>query len=164
MVAEKKFRSDLYYRLNVFPLFVPPLRERVEDIPLLVSYFAQKHARRMNKRIETISSDTVASLCQYPWPGNIRELENFIERAVILSSGPELQAAVPPLNTAAVPASAEASAPTIKLEDAERLHILRILQETNWTIGGPRGAASKLGLNRSTLRSKMSKLDIHRPS
>jgi formate hydrogenlyase transcriptional activator len=163
MVAEKKFRSDLYYRLNVFPLFVPPLRERAEDIPLLVSYFAQKHARRMNKRIETISSETVASLCHYAWPGNIRELENLIERAVILSSGSELQVAVPQLSTGAVPGSGESGA-AIKLEDAERAHILRVLHETNWTIGGPRGAASKLGLNRSTLRSKMIKLGIRRPS
>ena len=95
MVNEKRFRSDLYYRLNVFPIVVPPLRERVEDIPLLVSYFAQKHARRMNKRIEAIPNDTLQALCRYAWPGNVRELENVVERAVIISSGPELQVTIP---------------------------------------------------------------------
>jgi formate hydrogenlyase transcriptional activator len=164
MVAEKKFRSDLYYRLNVFPVFVPPLRERVEDIPLLVSYFAQKHARRMKKTIEAIPTNMLEKLCQYSWPGNVRELENLIERAVILSSGPELQVTVPELSTGAASIPAEGTGQNSKLQDAERTHILRILNETNWIIGGPRGAASKLGLNRSTLRSKMIKLGISRPS
>jgi formate hydrogenlyase transcriptional activator len=176
MVAEKKFRSDLYYRLNVFPIFVPPLRERLEDIPLLVTYFAQKHARRMNKRIERIPAHALHALCKYPWPGNIRELENLIERAVILSSGPELLIEVPELRpleasgyrpraagAAAVPIPSSTGEP-MNLEDAERAHIQRVLQDTNWIIGGPRGAASKLGLNRSTLRSKMIKLGISRPS
>jgi formate hydrogenlyase transcriptional activator len=164
MVTEKKFRSDLYYRLNIFPIFVPPLRERAEDIPLLVSYFTQKHARRMNKRIETIPAWAMQALCRYSWPGNVRELENVLERAVILSAGPELCVALPELraNTSAVPA--EAGSQDMKLEDAERTHILHILRETNWIIGGPRGAASKLGLNRSTLRSKMKKLGIDRSS
>jgi formate hydrogenlyase transcriptional activator len=164
MVSEKKFRSDLYYRLNVFPVFVPPLRERVQDIPLLVSYFAQKHARRMNKRIETIPTDTVQALCRYTWPGNIRELENLIERAVILSHGPELHVVLPELSSGAVVIPVEGVAETMNLEQAERAHILRTLHETNWIIGGPRGAASKLGLNRSTLRSRMTKLGINRPS
>jgi formate hydrogenlyase transcriptional activator len=164
MVAEKKFRSDLYYRLNVFPVFVPPLRERVEDIPLLVSYFAQKHARRMKKTIEAIPTNMLEKLCQYSWPGNVRELENLIERAVILSSGPELHVTVPELSTGAASIPAEGTGQNAKLQDAERTHILRILNETNWIIGGPRGAASKLGLNRSTLRSKMIKLGISRPS
>jgi transcriptional regulator with GAF, ATPase, and Fis domain len=177
MVAEKKFRSDLYYRLNVFPILVPPLRKRVEDIPLLVAYFAQKYARRMNKRIERIPAAALRALCRYPWPGNIRELENLIERAVILSSGPELLVEVPELRSleaSAYPPHAGRAAviaiPTqsagehMHLEDAERAHILRALDDTNWIVGGPRGAASKLGLNRSTLRSKMIKLGISRPS
>jgi formate hydrogenlyase transcriptional activator len=173
MVDEKKFRADLYYRLNVFPVQIPPLRERVEDIPLLVSYFAQKHARRMNKRIETIPNDALQALCRYPWPGNVRELENLIERAVILSSGPELRVALPELSSQAAGIPAEAASHNMKLEDAdqylrldeaERAHILRALRDTNWIIGGRRGAASKLGLNRSTLRSKMMKLGITRPS
>jgi formate hydrogenlyase transcriptional activator len=164
MVAEKKFRSDLYYRLNVFPIFVPPLRERAEDIPLLVGYFTQKHARRMNKRIETIPTGAMQALCRYAWPGNVRELENLLERAVILSPGPELRVALPEVsaNTSAFPA--EAHGRDMKLEDAERTHILHVLRETNWILGGPRGAASKLGVNRSTLRSKMKKLGIDRPS
>jgi formate hydrogenlyase transcriptional activator len=172
MVAEKKFRSDLYYRLNVFPIKVPPLRERAEDIPLLVSYFAQKHARRMNKRLETIPTDALQELCQYTWPGNVRELENIIERAVILSPGPELRSALPELSSQAAVIPAEPAdkhthlevAENMRLEDAERAHILRALRDTNWIIGGARGAASKLGLNRSTLRSKMVKLGINRPS
>ncbi len=172
MVAEKRFRSDLYYRLNIFPVFVPALRERAEDIPLLVKYFAQKHARRMNKWIETIPNDALQALCHYPWPGNVRELENLIERAVILSPGPELQVALPELlpHADVIPAEAAGQsvnlehAETMRLEDAERAHILRALRDTNWIVGGPRGAASKLGLNRSTLRSKMIKLGINRPS
>jgi formate hydrogenlyase transcriptional activator len=164
MVAERKFRSDLYYRLNVFPIFVPPLRERAEDIPLLVSYFAQKHARRMKKRIETIPTGTMEALCRYTWPGNVRELENVLERAVILSAGPELQVALSELSVRMSPMPAEGGRQDMRLEDAERTHILHILHETNWIIGGPRGAASKLGLNRSTLRSKMIRLGINRPS
>jgi formate hydrogenlyase transcriptional activator len=176
MVAEKKFRSDLYYRLNVFPVLVPPLRERTQDIPLLVSYFAQKHARRMNKRIEGIPAGTLHALCRYPWPGNIRELENLIERAVILSSGPELLIELPelrsletsayrhPATPASVATPSESVGELMNLEHAERAHILRVLHDTNWIVGGPRGAASKLGVNRSTLRSKMIKLGISRPS
>jgi formate hydrogenlyase transcriptional activator len=143
---------------------VPPLRERTEDIPLLVSYFTQKHARRMNKRIETIPADAMQALCRYVWPGNVRELENVLERAVILSPGPELQVGLPESghNTAVIPA--ETAIRNMNLEDAERAHILHVLRDTNWIIGGPRGTASKLGLNRSTLRSKMIKLGIARPS
>jgi len=164
MVSEKKFRSDLYYRLNVFPVFVPPLRERVEDIPLLVSYFAQKYARRMNKRIERVPSDALQALCKYSWPGNIRELENLIERAVILSPGPELLVEPPEFRPAAVAIPTETAGRHMNLEEAERAHIVRALKDTNWIVGGPRGAASKLGVNRSTLRSKMIKLGISRPS
>ncbi|HEY3196382.1 MAG TPA: sigma 54-interacting transcriptional regulator [Nitrospirales bacterium] len=158
MVAEKLFRSDLYYRLNVFPIVLPPLRERPDDIPLLVRYFAQKHARRMNKPIESIPSETMAILSKYHWPGNIRELENLIERAVILSTGSDLQVPLGELKTpAASPTSGVAT-----LEAAERSHITRALQESNWVIGGPSGAAAHLGMKRTTLQSKMRKLGISR--
>lgn len=180
MVNQKKFRSDLYYRLNVFPIVAPPLRDRTEDIPLLVSYFTQKHARRMNKRIEAIPNDTLQALGRYAWPGNVRELENVIERAVILSSAPKLQVTLREMTLAnaarkvldASVASdsgrfgathAEISKGGMNFAEAERAHILRALDDCNWVIGGPRGAASKLGLNRSTLRSKMMKLGITRP-
>ncbi|MEW6247135.1 MAG: sigma 54-interacting transcriptional regulator [Nitrospirota bacterium] len=159
MVADKQFRSDLYYRLNVFPLTVPALRERREDIPLLVRYFAQKFARRMNKRIDTIPTETMEALTRYHWPGNVRELENLIERAVILSTGPELSVPLTELKPSTVP-NAE---PVATLEAAEREHILRALREANWVIGGPSGAAAKLGMKRTTLQSKMQKLGIARP-
>jgi len=158
MVADHEFRSDLFYRLNVFPLVVPPLRERPEDIPILVRYFAQKYARRMNKRIETIPAEAMDQLTRYPWPGNVRELENLIERAAILSPGPVLQ--VPP---GELKPSAETSPSSITtLEAAEREHILRALRETNWVLGGPRGAATRLGMKRTTLQSRMHKLGISR--
>ncbi len=160
MVADKQFRSDLYYRLNVFPVTVPPLRERQEDIPLLVRYFAQKYARRMNKLIESIPAETMSVLSKYHWPGNIRELENLIERSVILSQGPELHV---PLGELKAPVTAAVHTVTT-LEAAEREHILRALRETNWVIGGPSGAAARLGMKRTTLQSKMQKLGITRLS
>lgn len=158
MVAEKQFRSDLYYRLNVFPIVVPPLRERPGDIPLLVRYFAQKYARRMNKRIETIPSEAMNVLSQYSWPGNVRELENIIERAVILSQGSQLQVPVAELkrDKGIVPSG------VATLEMAEREHIERALREANWIIGGPSGAAARLGMKRTTLQSKVQKLGITR--
>jgi formate hydrogenlyase transcriptional activator len=159
MVAEKQFRSDLYYRLNVFPLTVPSLRERPEDVPVLVRYFAQKFARRMNKQIETIPTDAMTALSRYHWPGNIRELENLIERAVILSQRSELQVPLAELKSPAT----EAMQPVTTLEDAEREHIVRALQAARWVIGGPSGAAAKLGMKRTTLQSKMQKLGIARP-
>ena len=159
MVAEKLFRSDLYYRLNVFPVFSPPLRERREDIPLLVRYFTQRFARRMNKGIEKVPSHAMDALTRYEWPGNVRELENFIERAVILSPGAELHVPVADLKTA-LPQDPE---PSPALADAEREHILRTLKATNWVIGGPGGAAAKLDMKRTTLQSKMQKLGIARP-
>ena len=159
MVAEREFRSDLYYRLNVFPLLMPPLRDRHEDIPQLVRYLAQKYARRMNKRIESIPSETLDALTRYHWPGNVRELENLIERAVILSAGPALRV---PLAELKPPAEAATEA-LVTLEAAERQHILRALEETNWVLGGPRGAATRLGMKRTTLQSRMSKLKITRP-
>ncbi|MGH7251604.1 MAG: sigma 54-interacting transcriptional regulator, partial [Nitrospiraceae bacterium] len=160
MVAEKQFRSDLYYRLNVFPIVSPPLRERPEDIPLMVRYFAQKFARRMNKHIETIPTETLAALSRYHWPGNVRELENLIERAAILSQGTELHVPLPELKAAAI----EGTSSGATLEAAEREHILRALQAAKWVIGGPSGAAVKLGMKRTTLQSRIQKLGISRPS
>ena len=157
MVAEEQFRRDLYYRLNVFPLQVPPLRDRPSDIPMLVRYFAQKYARRMNKHIETIPKRTFDTLAAYSWPGNVRELENLIERAVILSSGSTLE--VPLRELGAGPASG----PPATLEDTERDLILRTLEETRWRIAGPGGAAVRLGLKRTTLQSRIKRLGIEEP-
>jgi len=161
MVEERRFRADLYYRLNVFPVRIPPLRDRAGDIPLLVRYFTQKYARLMKKNIATIPAAAMEALTRYPWPGNIRELENFIERAVILSSGPELRIAIAELRPPANVAAAASSATT--LEAAEREHILRALAETKWLIGGPTGAAARLGMKRTTLQSRMKNLGISRP-
>jgi formate hydrogenlyase transcriptional activator len=160
MVEAQAFRSDLYYRLNVFPITVPPLRERAEDIPMLVRHFAQKFAQRMKKRIETIPSETMKALQSYPWPGNVRELENFVERAVILTQGSDLFVPLAELKRA--PRNSSGSAVT--LEQAEREHILKVLRDTSWIIGGTSGAAAKLGMKRTTLQSKMQKLGISRPS
>jgi formate hydrogenlyase transcriptional activator len=163
MVTDKQFRSDLYYRLNVFPIVNPPLRNRREDIPALVQYFTNKFARRMNKRIESIPTDTMNALSDYHWPGNIRELENLIERAVILSRGSSLAAPLAELRP-----QRNGHEPDIKpvstLEDAEREHIRQALQQANWLVGGPSGAAAKLGMKRTTLQSKMAKLGIERPA
>jgi formate hydrogenlyase transcriptional activator len=169
MVGEREFRSDLYYRLNVFPITVPPLRDRKEDVPLLVRYFTQKLSRRMNKRIESIPSEAMDAMMQYHWPGNIRELENFVERAVILTKGATLQAPVFELDPAVRTSpeierrATESSAAPTTLEEAEREHILKTLRESNWVIGGPTGAAERLGMKRTTLQSKMKKLSITRP-
>ena len=159
MVGDRLFRSDLYYRLNVFPIVVPPLRERVEDIPLLVRYFAQKHARRMDRHIESIPAEEMEALTRYHWPGNVRELENLIERAVILSRGPTLRVPLPEDR----PCGEAPAAIPVTLEAAERDHILRTLRETNWVIAGPHGAAVRLGMKRTTLQSRMAKLGISRP-
>src|SRR5712692_6448480 len=156
MVADKQFRSDLYYRFNVFPITAPSLRERPEDIPLLVRYFAQKYARLMNKQIETIPAGAMTALAKYHWPGNIRELENLIERSVILSQGPDLHV---PLGELKAPTAAALNG-AATLEAAEREHILRVLRETKWVIGGPSGAATRLGMKRTTLQSKIRKLGI----
>jgi formate hydrogenlyase transcriptional activator len=164
MVDEKRFRSDLYYRLKVFPILRPPLRERREDIAPLVRYFTQKFARRMNKRIEAISSATMAALCQYHWPGNIRELENFIERAVILSRGSRLDVPLAELTQAPKAQVVDAFRSPTTLEHAEREHIRRALHESNWRIGGSTGAAARLGMKRTTLQSKMARLGIERPA
>ena len=162
MVAERQFRSDLYYRLKVFPITVPPLRERTEDIPILVRYFAQKHAERMHRQIEIIPPETMEALVRWHWPGNVRELENIIERAVILSPGPVLR--IPLAELAPVEGNSQGNDGDTPgtLEDAEREHILRTLRETRGIIGGPNGAAARLGLKRTTLNSKMRKLGITR--
>jgi formate hydrogenlyase transcriptional activator len=158
MVADRQFREDLYYRLNVFPIHLPPLRDRREDIPLLVRYFVQKHAQRVSKGIETIPAAAMDALSHYSWPGNVRELENFIERAVILSRDRVLHVPTAELKRP-VAAGIEDH---VTLEAAERDHILRALAETNWVIGGPSGAAARLGLKRTTLQSRMQKLGIAR--
>ena len=161
MVEEQKFREDLFYRLNVFPIYVPALRERPEDIPLLVNHFAQRFARQMNRTIETIPVETMAALTRYPWPGNIRELQNLIERAVILSHGPVLQIPLQDLDNRTALRRDNGKDQT--LEAAERTHILAILNETRWILAGPRGAAARLGMNRSTLQFRLKKLGIVRP-
>ncbi len=174
LVNEQKFRSDLYYRLNVFPIRVPSLRERPEDIPLLVRHFVQQFSRRLSKTIDTISSETMSTLVRYPWPGNIRELQNVIERAAILSKGPiltvpsdDLRASAPaPLAVASVAAEVEQPVDGARrnmrtlLDEAERQQILAALEHANWTVAGPGGAAARLDMKRSTLQSRMKKLGI----
>jgi len=158
LVAAGQFRSDLYYRLSVFPVLVPPLRERAEDIPLLVNYFLSRFAKSMGKAIDRVPPDTMQALIQYPWPGNVRELEHLIERAVILSPGPELR-----IPTSALAYGDEAIPKTSStMHDVEREHILRVLRETKGKIGGPGGAAERLGMNRTTLNSRLQKLKISR--
>jgi formate hydrogenlyase transcriptional activator len=160
MILEKQFRSDLYYRVNVFPIQIPPLRERPEDIPLLVQHFVQQATHRMRKTIDTIPSETMEALIRYRWPGNIRELENVIERAVILSPGSVLQLSLRDLKSRITPGQNPDRHQT--LEEVERNHILKILKETKWVLSGPGGAAGRLGLNRSTLYFRMKKLGIAR--
>jgi len=174
LVSEQKFRSDLYYRLNVFPVRVPALRERPEDIPLLVRHFVQQYSRRISRAIDTIPSDTMTTLVKYPWPGNIRELQNVIERAVILTKGSilnipsddlrtsnsnSLALAGAPVNPAASPKEAARNMRDV-LDDTERQQIVAALEQTNWTVAGPNGAAARLGIKRSTLQSRMQKLGI----
>jgi formate hydrogenlyase transcriptional activator len=161
MVERQKFRSDLFYRLNVFPVQVPPLRQRQEDIPLLVRHFVQQYARRMNKSIETIPTEAMRVLVSYHWPGNIRELQNLMERAVILSPGPVLK--VPLAGLQERPARPAANK-IETLEDAERRHITDALDATGWVVGGPKGAAALLGMKRTTLQWRMDKLGIRAPA
>ena len=158
MVADKEFRSDLYYRLRVFPITIPPLRERREDIPLLVNYFVDKHSRQLYRKIESIPPETMRALTRWDWPGNIRELENFIERAVILTNGPVLRAPLAELEFPQESGPSEGST----LEATEREYILRVLREVKGKIAGPKGAAARLGLKRTTLNSKLKKLGIER--
>ncbi len=167
LVSEQKFRSDLYYRLNVFPVRVPALRERPDDIPLLVRHFVQQFSRRMNRSVDTIPSETMTTLVRYHWPGNIRELQNVIERAVILSSGSVLKVPTDELRLRAAdaPPVGESSKGSLRaaLNDTERQEILATLEKTNWKVAGPNGAAALLGMNRSTLQSRMQKLGVRIP-
>ena len=158
MVKRNEFRSDLYYRLNVFPISLPPLRARCEDIPAMVEHFVEIYARRMGKQIDRISSEAMSELISYPWPGNIRQLQNFIERSVILSSENVLRP--PSLKAAAEPESKKA----VTLEEAERDHICKTLETTRWVVAGPNGAAARLRIHRSTLYYRLQKLGIERPS
>ena len=158
MIADKQFRSDLFYRLNVFPIRVPPLRDRPEDIPPLVRHFVSTYARHMNKRIDSISAGDMDTLARYPWPGNVRELQNVIERAVIVSPDRVLRIPLGELtHTVEQPSAADQT-----LKDVERMHILRALKDAHGVIGGPNGAATRLGLKRTTLRYKMARLGIQR--
>ncbi|KAB2892340.1 MAG: AAA domain-containing protein [Desulfobulbaceae bacterium] len=159
-VRNGRFREDLFYRLNVFPITIPPLRERTEDILLLAQYFVEKFAHKMGKHIETIPKNLLSRLLQYDWPGNVRELEHLIERGVILSSGPQLtigDLAAPLTESGPVPD------PTLDLASVERHHIIQVLRRSNWKIEGPDGAASMLNLHPSTLRFRLKKMDIRRP-
>jgi formate hydrogenlyase transcriptional activator len=172
MVADGQFRNDLYYRLNVFPVALPALRDRREDIPTLARHFTQKFARRMGRQIETIPTAIMDALVRYPWPGNIRELQNVIERAVILSRGSALHIDAAEFHLTRQESNLKNHAsengdrrPTMgTLADAEREHILAVLRETGWVLSGPNGAAVKLAMKRTTLQSKMKKLGISRPS
>jgi len=158
MMKQGDFRTDLYYRLNIFPIRIPPLRERREDIPLLVQYFMEKFARRMGKRVETVPKATMQKLVDWPWPGNVRELQNMIERGVILSRGFVLEIPLTELEQSSPVLNDDNGAST--LEAFEREHILHALRETGWVVAG---AAARLGLNRSTLNARMRKLEIRRP-
>jgi formate hydrogenlyase transcriptional activator len=160
-VEQQIFRADLFYRLNVFPIYLPALRDRPQDIPLLVRHFAQHFAGRMNKTIDTIPSETMDSLIRHSWPGNIRELQNLIEHSVILSPGPVLRVPLAGLHLNTAPGQVGTKRRT--MEEAERDHILATLKETRWLVSGPRGAAARLGMNRSTLQFRMRRLGIVRP-
>ena len=158
-IAQKQFRSDLFYRLSVFPIVLPPLRERRQDIPLLVRHFVHQFARRMDRYIEFIPTETAEALKQWHWPGNVRELENMIERSVILSEGKSLRV---PLSELRDQRPTGGTSPDRTLDNAERQHILRVLRESGGVLSGPNGAAQRLGLKRSTLQSKMQRLNIRR--
>jgi formate hydrogenlyase transcriptional activator len=160
MIENREFRSDLYYRLNVFPIQIPPLRERPEDIPLLVRYFTQKYGRRMEKQIESIPAGAMQKLSEWHWPGNIRELENFIERSVILTQGSALQVPVSELSKSASPIDTFGAAMQGARATEEREEILRVLKETKGRVAGPNGAATRMGIKRTTLISRMKKLGI----
>jgi formate hydrogenlyase transcriptional activator len=160
MVDTGQFRADLYYRLNVFPITVPPLRQRAADIPLLVRHFVRHYARQLRKRIDTIPADAMEALMHYHWPGNVRELQHIIERAVILSPGPVLRLVLDERPRSQPAPGSPARVRT--LEEVEREHILKVLQDTKWVVGGPHGAAARLGLRRTTLLYRLEKLGIAR--
>ena len=159
-IRERRFRKDLFYRLNVFPISIPPLRQRTEDIPLLAQYFTEKYARKMGKHVERIPTATMKTFLKYDWPGNVRELEHVIERSVIITSGCSLSMAGRLKSSVSLDSENE---PLKDLAAAEREHILKVLQETGWKIDGPSGAALILKLHPSTLRFRMKKLGIRRP-
>jgi chemotaxis protein methyltransferase CheR len=161
-VEKGSFRQDLYYRLKVFPVFVPPLRDRKEDIPMLVHYFVDKFSKKMGKKIGRVANDALKALIDYAWPGNVRELEHFIERAVILSDGGKIH--LGGLDDSFVPRISSEALPVTPLADMERGYIERILNATHWRVSGPNGAASILGLKPTTLISRMKKLGIEKPS
>jgi len=166
MVARGQFRIDLYYRLNVFPIFLPALRERREDIPVLVTHFVKQFSHRMGKQVESISPETMAAFQWYSWPGNIRELQNLVERAVILSRDGVLPNPLHKRRTEVMPPTQHrfpASPSSMTLEDSDRSLIVEMLERVGWIVGGPRGAAAKLGLKRTTLLAKMRRLGISRP-
>jgi formate hydrogenlyase transcriptional activator len=161
MVEDNQFRADLYYRLHVFPLHVPPLRDRREDIPLLTRYFVQKHAHRMGRNIDTIPTPVLAALTNYGWPGNIRELQNVLERSVILTNGSVLQVPMAELVSAVNPVALSGRSPAAS-PSAERSRILKALEEAKGQVGGPDGAAARLGMKRTTLQARMRKYNISR--
>ena len=165
MVARGQFRSDLYYRLNVFPILLPALRERREDIPALVTHFVKMFSRRIGRQVDSIPPETMASFQWYSWPGNIRELQNLVERAVILSRDGVLPNPLQKTQTSAtiLSSNAQSSSSSMTLEDSDRTLILETLEQAGWIVGGPRGAAARLGLKRTTLLAKMKRLDICRP-
>jgi transcriptional regulator with GAF, ATPase, and Fis domain len=166
MVARGQFRSDLYYRLNVFPILLPALRERREDIPALVTHFVKIFTRRMGKQVDSIPPETLAAFQWYSWPGNIRELQNLVERAVILSRDGVLPNPLHHKQTELMISSLQPTRPLhspMTLEDAERALILETLEQAGWIVGGPRGAAARLGLKRTTLLAKMRRFGISRP-
>jgi formate hydrogenlyase transcriptional activator len=160
MVEEREFRADLYYRLNVFPIKIPSLRERADDIPLLVRYFVTKYARALNKKITSIPGRTMKALQEYGWPGNIRELQNFIERAVILSTGTTLEPSLSELSGGGLRVGSSSRGKTLK--EVEREHVLGILRDSDWVLGGPSGAATRLGIPRTTLIYRLRRLGIER--
>jgi len=158
-VRKGRFREDLWYRLSIFPITVPPLKERMEDISLLVDFFVGKIAKRLGKSIESIPTSVMNTLQDYQWPGNVRELENVLERAVINSSGPKLRL----VDELKKPHNKDLTTTQKTLEEVERDHMVRVLEQTNWKVSGKNGAAEILGLNRSTLRARIRKLGIHQP-
>jgi formate hydrogenlyase transcriptional activator len=156
-IAAETFREDLYYRLNVFPIRVPPLRERADDVPLLVWHFVSEFSKSFGRAIDAIDDDSMAALCHYSWPGNIRELRNVVERAMISATGTRLAITVPRT-------TAGTAARSLKLTDVERAHIERVLESTGWRIRGAEGAAERLGLRPTTLETRMAKLGLRRPT
>ncbi|MBI3279037.1 MAG: sigma 54-interacting transcriptional regulator, partial [Acidobacteria bacterium] len=163
MVETNRFRGDLFYRLNVFPIAVPPLRERKEDIPYLAMHFTQEYSRRLGRKIRSIAAETIEQLVRYPWPGNIRELQNLIERSVILTAGDTLRIPAQELQAEGLAAAAPAAAPPATMQDVERETIVRALREAKGVVGGPNGAAARLGMKRTTLLYRMEKLGLAKP-